>query len=102
MRGLFYAVQQQQQNTNSTKRIENTQNKKFQRRKTRFLITEEHEFHIERAYEGLRILTDKRPISERFILKFQNTEKDSKCSGKKEFVYREQNGIRFLRNDTEN
>lgn len=28
-------------------------------------------------------MTDKRPISEHFILKFQNTEKDSKCSGKK-------------------
>lgn len=27
-------------------------------------------------------MTDKRPISEHFILKFQNTEKDSKCSGK--------------------
>lgn len=42
-------------------------------------------------------MTNKRPISEHFIFKFQNTEKDSKSSGTEEFVYGDQNGIRFLK-----
>lgn len=72
-----------------------TQGKIFQRRNTRkVLITEGLKFHIERTYEGLRIMTDDRPTSEHFILKFENTKTDSKVS-------REENSLNTIEQGSE-